>query len=273
MEEELMGVPNTPTRESEEDNYRDNSTLLKHVFDSYYWLRFGMAITAFLFPPLLWAWGKFLFDLPLQGSMSAYYWASIEGDPPVRVWFVGLIFAIGFFLILYKGYSPWEDWGLNLAAIFLIGVALVPMPWKCGTDVGHCPSWSYLHGWFAIVFFIFILLVAIFDWRFSLREVQDRARRRRYKRGYLFTSLGMFVLPLLAYIGHRFWGRADTLTYWLELFAIYAFAIYWSIKTLELRQSLADRPNLREEVGRSMNIDIFSKVGGQISSGRRGRQS
>jgi hypothetical protein len=50
-----MGEPDTTTRSSERGNFRDDSRLLKHVFDSYYWLRFGMAITAFLFPPLLWA--------------------------------------------------------------------------------------------------------------------------------------------------------------------------------------------------------------------------
>jgi hypothetical protein len=271
MEEELMGEPDTPTRESERGNSRDNSALLKHVFDSYYWLRIGMAITAFLFPPLLWVWGKFLFGLPLQGAMSAYYWASSPpgGDPPVRVWFVGLIFAIGSFLLLYKGYSIWEDWGLNLAAICLIGVALVPM---CGSEVGQCPSWSSLHGWFAIAFFAFILSVAVFDWRFSLREVRDPARQRLFRRLYVFTSFLLFLLPAGAAIAHYFLGRADTRTYWLELAAIWAFALYWSIKTLELRQSLADRQELRNEVGRTENIDIFSEVGDLGSSRRRGRQ-
>jgi hypothetical protein len=270
MEKELKGEPDTPTRESEQGNSRDNSALLKHVFDSYYWLRFGMAITAFLFPPLLWAWGKFLFGLPLQGSMSAYYWASIEGDPPVRVWFVGLIFAIGFFLILYKGYSLWEDWGFNLAAICLICVALVPMCWS---EVGQCPSWSFLHGWFATAFFVFILSVAILDWRISLREVQNPARQRLFRRLYVFTSVLLFLLPAGAAIAHYFLGRADTRTYWLELAAIWAFALYWSIKTLELRQSLADRQELRKDVGRTENIDIFSEIGDRVSSRRRGRQS
>jgi hypothetical protein len=270
MEEEMMKVSDTPTLESEVANYRDNSKLLKHVFDSYYWLRFGMAITAFLFPPLLWAWGKFLFDLPLQGSMSAYYWASIEGDPPVRVWFVGLIFAIGFFLILYKGYSPWEDWGLNLAAIFLICVALVPM---CGSGVGQCPSWSFWHGLFAIAFFILIALVAIVDSFFGLREAQASTRLGNYRFWYAVSGVGMIALPVLAVVLHYLLGRADTRTFWVEAAGIYAFAIYWSIKTRELRQSLAERPNLRKEVGRSTNIDIFSKVGKQISSGGRRRQS
>ena len=43
----------------------------------------------------------------------------------------------------------------------------------------------------------------------------------------------------------------DTRTYWLELAAIYAFAVYWSIKSWELRTSLAQRPRLQEAVSRS----------------------
>jgi hypothetical protein len=257
MEEELMGETDTP-RNSERGNSRadsrllsrlleprdsrDNSKLLEHIYDSYNWLRIGMAVTAFAFPPLLWAWGKVLFGLPLQGSMSAYYWAPFDGgEAPVRVWFVGLIFAIGFFLFLYKGYSRFEELALDFAAIFLIGVALVPM---CGSGVGQCPSLSFLHGWFAIAFFILIALVAIFDSFSGLREAQDPTRQGRYRLWYLATGAGMIALPGLAFVLHYFLGRADTLTFWVELAGIYAFAFYWSTKTRELRKTVADRPDL-----------------------------
>ena len=73
MEEELMGEQGA-TRTSERDNStadsgllsrlrkpreaRDSSKLLEHIYDSYKWLRIGMAVTAFAFPFLLWAVGK-----------------------------------------------------------------------------------------------------------------------------------------------------------------------------------------------------------------------
>src|SRR5918997_1425101 len=135
-----MRAPDTQTREDEGGDSLDD-TLLTHVFDTYHWLRVGIAVIAFGFPLWLWAFGKW-HGLPLQGSMSAYYWAAIEGDPPVRVWFVGWIFAIGSFLILYKGYSLREDWALNLAALCLIGVALFPMSWNCGSEQGYCAIWK-----------------------------------------------------------------------------------------------------------------------------------
>jgi len=36
----------------------DKSKLLRHVFGTYNWLRYGMAVIAFAFPWLLWEWGK-----------------------------------------------------------------------------------------------------------------------------------------------------------------------------------------------------------------------
>ncbi len=124
----------------------DRETLLSHVFGTYNRLRVGMGAIAFAFPFLLWGMGWWYYGLPLQGSMSAYYWAIIEegSNPPMRVWFVGILFAIGSFLFLYKGYTPWENWALNVAGVCAICVALFPMCWKYN-DVSECPSFSW-HG-------------------------------------------------------------------------------------------------------------------------------
>jgi hypothetical protein len=259
MAEELMGEPDTP-RKSERGNSRTDSRLprwlrepraarqdgklLEHIYDSYKWLRIGMAATALAFPILLWFLGKYIFGLRLQTSMSAYYWASSGGDPPVRVWFVGLIFAIGFFLILYKGYTWWEDWGLNLAAFFLIGVAVVPM---CGSGVGQCPSWSVWHSRSAMAFFIFIALVAIIDSIFGFREIRASKSRQRFRYWYLAAGLLMIGLPGLAALGHHYLGRADTRTFWVEWFGIWAFSFYWVLRTIELHKSVAE--------GRAPNIE------------------
>ena len=111
----------------------DRVKLRKHIFSTYVWMRTGMLVIALAFPVVLWIVGG-LYGMQLQDSMSAYYWAPIakgaeSGDAPMRVWFVGLLFALGCCLFLYKGYSPLEDWVLNVAALFAICVALVPMCW------------------------------------------------------------------------------------------------------------------------------------------------
>ena len=227
----------------------DNRTLLRHVFDTYNTLRFGMAAIAFFFPLLLWGWGWW-HGLPLQGSMSAYYWASIEGDPPVRVLFVGGIFAIGSFLFLYKGYTFWEDWALNFAALFVICVALFPTSWNCGSELGPCPS-SNPHVLFAIAFFACIAYVALFQSRKTLSELQDQAGQpdskgqQRYTNLYRLTSAGLVLSPVAAIIAHLAFQKYQALTYFLELFGIWAFASFWLIKSLELRESQAERQVLR----------------------------
>jgi hypothetical protein len=258
MDEELMGDPDTP-RNSDQGNSRaesgllsrlrkprdlkDDSELREHIYDSYNWLRIGMAVTAFAFPLLLMGWGKLRFGLQLQGEMSAYYWATPGGDPavdpPMRVWFVGLIFAIGSFLFLYKGYSVVEELALDFAAILLILVALVPM---CGSGDGQCPSWSVWHGRFAILFFIIIALFATYDSFLGAREARASTSLGNFRIWYGIAGILMIALPVLAAVLHHYFlGRADTLTFWVQAFGIWAFCLYWSIKTWELRKAVARR--------------------------------
>jgi uncharacterized membrane protein len=261
-----MEMPDTPTRESEggnhmDGNHVDESRLLNHVFGTYNWLRFGMAVIAFAFPLLLlgvgWAYG-----VPFQGAMSAYYWASVEGDspvrdlfdwasvkgdPPVRVLFVGGIFAIGSFLILYKGYSRLEDWLLNLAGLLVILVAWVPMSWKCGSELGYCSPWRW-HSVFAIAFFACIVIVAIFLSGTTLHQMRRNPRHQRYFRiAYWFTRASLIILPALAILAHLLTRNWDKLTFSLELAGIWAFALFWFVKSLELRRSQAER-QVREAV-------------------------
>jgi len=228
--------------------YVTKSRLLEHIFGTYNWLRFGMAITAFAFPILLWAWGRW-YGLDLQGSMSAYYWASIEGDPPVRIWFVGIIFAIGSFLLLYKGYTIAEDLTLNGAAVLLILVALFPMSWKCGSEFGFCQR-PYLHSGFAIAFFACIVYVALFQSGKTLDETTGGTPLREvYRYAYWATRASLVIFPLAAIIAHLLTRNWDKLTYWLELAGIWAFAFFWLVKSFELWQ--AEKPVRQAVVGLS----------------------
>jgi hypothetical protein len=215
-------------------------TLLRHVFDTYITLRIGMIVIAFAFPLLLYAWGLW-HGLPLQGSMSAYYWASNEGDPPVRVWFVGGLFAVGSFLMLYKGYTRREDWALNLAALFAIGVALFPMTW-CEP---HCPDWNP-HAWFAIALFVCLAYVTFFRSRDTLHALPNEALEHRYRNIYWGTSAIMLISPVVAIILHNVFQKFDALTYFVELAGIWAFSAFWFAKSWEMRHSRAEKQVLHK---------------------------
>src|SRR5512143_1409059 len=71
--------------------------------------------------PFVLSFGAFLiFHQPVQNSISHYYWTGM------RDVFVGMLFAIGFFLLSYQGYERADRIAGILACVFAVGVALFP---------------------------------------------------------------------------------------------------------------------------------------------------
>jgi hypothetical protein len=70
-------------------------------------------------------------------------------------WFVGLLFGVGVFLYLYKGFSTIENMRSNLAGLFAIMIAVNPMNLWEPTPAGS------RHGVFAVAFFLSIAFVAL----------------------------------------------------------------------------------------------------------------
>ena len=95
----------------------------RHIFQTYRTLRLGIAGLAFSFPFLLGILGEIYGVEDLGNSWSAYY----HHSPVTRDVFVGVLWAIGIFFILYKGYSRQENIGLYIAGFFAICVAMFPM--------------------------------------------------------------------------------------------------------------------------------------------------
>jgi amino acid transporter len=224
--------------------------LSEHMLATYQTLRVVLVIIALAFPWVLWIGGRFVFDhIPLQASMSDYYHASTESikdrnerkstgaapDPlnsgrgVMRNWFAGVLFAIGGLLAVYKGFRPAEDLALNLAALFAVLTALVPNTWE-----GDGPPW---HGIFAVTFFVCIAYVCIFTASATLSLVNED-RRKRLRRVYKTLGWAMVVFPVGAAILTYATGR---FIFVAEAGGVYAFAFYWLVKTLEIRQTNADR--------------------------------
>jgi hypothetical protein len=176
-------------------------------------------------------------DLPLQGSMSAYYHS---GDGAMRDVFVGLLFTVGALLGLYKGFTTLEDQALNLAGVLIALVALVPMEWDCG-DACTRVSW---HGAFAISFFLCIAYVAIFRASDILSLIPDAARANRYKKAYRRIGWAMAISPiaaaLLSYLLQPD-SEARSTIFFVELAGVLAFSAYWWVKSREIAQSNAER--------------------------------
>jgi hypothetical protein len=203
--------------------------LQQHVASTYRNLRFGLAGISIAFPLFLWLTGWLWYGIPLQGSMSAYYFAEspgegplrswltsidvpllkdslfalagLDGEAPMRSWFVGTLFVLGVCLYLYKGFSDRENYLLNAAGLLAIGVALFPMEVGCDP----CHTFTF-HGIFAIGAFVCMVLVALWcskDTLHDLPERQEERERRRndnYEPGRLMPIFGLIVSVLIKII-------------------------------------------------------------------------
>jgi hypothetical protein len=207
----------------------ESDNLKEHVFKTYFNLRVGIGLLSILFPILLWIVGS-LKGVKLQDSMSAYYHA----NNVTRDIFVGILCAIGFFLCLYRGFTIRENWALNLAGIFAIGVAFFPMQWNCGDA---CTKFS-LHGFFAISLFLCMAYVCIRCASETLPLLNDKKVEKRYRKIYNFLGIGMILAPVVAWVLTIIFRHAYTFI--AEFVGIAVFASYWLIKSRELSSTQAE---------------------------------
>jgi len=231
----------------------------EHIITTYGVLRRGIGLLAIALPIILTAWGLIKYGLPLQDSISAYYHAfvptaqppglfEIAGNGVMRNWFVGILWAIGVFLVLYRGYGRRENTALNIAGVLLIIVAMFPMDWTCGTA---CPKVS-VHGVAAILFFLAIGYVCIFRSGDTLPLIEDPAREF-YKRWYRTIGALMWVFPLVVAVLEFFHLRpfGTRTVFFIEVAGIWTFAAYWLLKSREISSSEADAAAVNGELVRT----------------------
>lgn len=218
-------------------NPLQSDDLQKHITATYTSLRWGLVVIAFAFPVLLYVGGRFFGDLPfgdlpLLDSMSQYY-HSVMRNP-----FVGFLFAIGACLYLYKGFTLLENYLLNAAALFAVGVAVFPTACRkeivCNTFTASKP-----HGISAVLAFLCIALVCWFCASDTLSEMKDKAKARRYRKWYKIIGVAMLVSPLAAVI-LTFTLSENSLIFFVELAAMWVFATYWLVKSVEIRETNAE---------------------------------
>jgi len=211
-------------------------------------LRLGLAVIAFAFPLVLWIGGYFLAKLPLADSMSAYYHHAIPilhpGLGVMRNEFVGILFAVGALLFAYQGYSRFEDYALNFAGVFALGIAVFPTKWPADTTGS---SFS-LHGACAIAFFICIAYVCIWRAGDTLSLIEDETKRNRYRWIYRLLGIAMVVCPFLAWALISNTPSRTSTIFFVELTGIYVFATYWVIKSYEASQTDVDDKSCRGKV-------------------------
>jgi hypothetical protein len=86
------------------------------------------------------------------------------------VLFTGILFALGSFLYLYKGFSKREDLALNIAGVCAVVVAVFPMH----AETGYIPGCHYVHFGAALVLFLSMAYAAIFCHQDTLKLIPIR---------------------------------------------------------------------------------------------------
>lgn len=219
------------------------STIQKQMLASYFSMRTGTGVMGAAFPFVLWLGGKFYAGLPLQDCMSDYYIAAINGRS-MRDWFVGILFAVGTSLFLYKGFSVREDIALNMAGASAVGVAIFPEPCSCGSSCG----WFSIHGACAIVLFLCMAFVAVFCADDTLQFIADPKVRAKYKRSYMVVGVLMVASPLIAWAIKNIFHEQKEFLFYVEAGGIFAFAAYWFVKSEELSLTQIEKRALRGEL-------------------------
>jgi len=221
------------------------------------WLRIGVGVAGLTLPFVLVGCGE-LNHVHWADSMSAYYHANqacpvpftgrngdldsscAPGAGPARDWFVGNLFFIGAAMFLIKGFSTLEDILLDAAGLFVIGVALISMPWRL--DKPPLFSLHWFHEPCAILFFVCVGLTVELCSEKTLKYVPGHPKKGRsrafFQLWYQVFAILMFVAPIAAFfvalnVGHK--------GFLLEFTSVWAFGLYWLFKTWELKTSGIER--------------------------------
>lgn len=198
-----------------------------YIVQTYFVLRLVIAGGALLLPAALLLWAAADPAVPMQHSISAFYYTR------ARAVFVGAVVAIGVALLAYRGYTRGSNLLLNTAGIFAIVVALVPTtdPSTDVTDPGNI-----IHAVVALAFFIFAALSIVFYGHATVGDIPDPHSQRRYRAVYRVITATVVVLPVIAFV--LAWNvEHDATLFIVETAALYAFATFWLIKTYELSRS------------------------------------
>jgi len=180
----------------------------------------GLAIAL---PSTLYLGNLYIFGVThILSSISSYYHSQM------RDVFVGSLFVMGFFLISYEGYSPFERLFSSLGGVLALLVALFPTPMT--DQPRELPGTIHLvsAGTFYLILAFFCLFQFTKSDPNSPKTVRKRIRNFIYRLAGLvmIASLVLLILTELKVL----LPPIDTSTFWLEYLANIAFGTAWLIK-------------------------------------------
>jgi len=203
----------------------------KSLVFSYLQLRKVIGLLGITFPFILSLGALILFKTGIQGSISSYYHTGMQDV------FVGTLCIIGFFLLSYKGYKPWDNIVGDLGCIFAVGLALFPTRPAGVTSSGDIII-GYVHLAFAILFFSTLICFSLFLFTKTDPDPKKIPTKRKQQRNKIYKVCG-YVMGFCILLIAIYFFLPNTIAllfvrynpvYWLEALAIFAFGISWFTK-------------------------------------------
>ena len=221
----------------------DNEGTKERMLVSHLRLRRALGVLGIALPIVLVLWGFALsgWSIEFQDSISDYYALR------TRDAFVGILFVIGWFLGMYKGYERTDDIAGNLALVFALGVAFFPNKPEGWQSIVHFSSAA---GLFLVLSFFSLVLFTktkksetqvwwrriLGAFRFGAAKPGDSRTPQKRWRNRIYVICGLGILACLALTGlyFLFWeGTAVSNikpVLLLESLIIWFFGISWFVK-------------------------------------------
>ncbi len=243
-------------------NQPSAALLVEHFYSTYFSLRAGLALLAFAFPLVLYFYGKLRYGLPLQASMSAYFFAATAeqcASFPMRTLFVGFLFAIAVGLYVYKGFTALENVLLNAAGVCAAVVAIFPEGLTLAEGANnpglqqlfsHCPAvrqWAEspplaIHYTAAVLLFVLLAAVVWFCASKTLAYLPaGKGDAALYRRTYRSIALLMLACPISGLAVASVFGQGSSWVFFVEAAGVWTFALYWTVKSRELALSQLEK--------------------------------
>jgi hypothetical protein len=208
---------------------------------SYLVMRKLVGILGVALPIILLIGAAIFRKLPVQSSISAYYYTNMQDA------LTGILFAVAMFLFCYNGYGRLDTASSNIAAVGAIGVALFPSSLKSlvpaavlsrrhpAVGVFQLPDniSGVFHVVFASLFFLTIAFIAFFVF----------TKGGQKARNVLYRVCAVIIVAMLVSIAITEGVKPGSrLVFVFETAALWAFGVSWLVKGegLELGKKAID---------------------------------
>lgn len=195
------------------------------VLIGYMTLRRAVGLLGTALPFVLSLGALVVFQTGIQPSMSHYYHTGM------RDVFVGALWAIGVFMISYRGYGPQDELAGNIACVSAVGVALFR---TTPGDLVPPDLPGVLHFVFAASLFSTLAYFSLF---LFTKTDQKHPKRRKLQRNQVYRVCGGILVASIVLIGLLSFLPFDKKAlgayhpvYWLESIGVVAFGISWLTK-------------------------------------------